>query len=161
VKLPQVGIETSGAARAARTAVRPATIRATLNPHHERASAIGWTPRVTTALLLIGHGGFDFAMGKDWASYAAAVGVSPAAVAAHPLSPMAGCFECVLGLTVLAWPVRALLVSVFVWKLASEAFRPLAGEPIWSSSSAPAATARRSRSRGFKAGVRRPPKSPT
>src|SRR5947209_5651938 len=34
-------------------------------------------------------------------------------------------------LTVLAWPVRALLVFVFVWKLASEAFRPLAGEPVF------------------------------
>ena len=30
----------------------------------ERASAIGWTLRATTALLLIGHGGFDFAMGR-------------------------------------------------------------------------------------------------
>ena len=100
-------------------------------------------------------------MGKDWTGYAAAVGLGPAAVAAHPLSPMAGWFECVLGLTVLAWPVRALLVFVFVWKLASEAFRPLAGEPIWElveragSYGAPLA------SRGFKAGVRRPPKSPT
>jgi hypothetical protein len=96
-----------------------------------RAATIGGILRVTTALLLIGHGGFDFAMGKDWASYAAAVGVSPAAVAAHPLSPMAGWFECALGLTVLAWPARGVLLFVFVWKLAGEAFRPLAGEPIW------------------------------
>jgi hypothetical protein len=96
-----------------------------------RAAAIGWILRVTTGLLLIGHGGFDFAMGKNWTGYAAAVGVSPTAVAAHPLSPMAGWFECVLGVTVLAWPTRALLLFVFVWKLAIEAFRPLAGEPIW------------------------------
>jgi len=45
-----------------------------------RASAIGWTLRVTTALLLIGHGGFDFAMHKNWTDYGAAVGISPAAV---------------------------------------------------------------------------------
>jgi len=70
-------------------------------------------------------------MGKDWAGYAAAVGVSPAAVKAHPLSPWAGWFECALGLTVLAWPSRGALLFVLVWKLASEAFRPLAGEPIW------------------------------
>jgi len=70
-------------------------------------------------------------MGKDWAGYAAAVGVSPAAVTAHPLSPWAGWFECALGLTVLAWPSRGALLFVLVWKLASEAFRPLAGEPIW------------------------------
>ena len=96
-----------------------------------RAAAIGPILRVTTALLLIGHGGFDFAMGKDWTSYAAAVGLSPAAVAAHPLSPMAGWFECALGLTVLAWPVRGVLLFVFAWKVTTEAFRPLAGEPIW------------------------------
>jgi hypothetical protein len=36
-----------------------------------RAAAIGWILRVTTALLLIGHGGFDFAMGKDWTGYGA------------------------------------------------------------------------------------------
>jgi len=92
---------------------------------------VGWVLRVATALLLIGHGGFDFAMGKEWTSYAAAVGVSPAAVAAHPLRPMAGWFECALGLTVLVWPTSAVLFFVVLWKVASEAFRPLAGEPIW------------------------------
>jgi hypothetical protein len=96
-----------------------------------RAAAISWILRVTTALLLIGHGGFDFAMGKDWIGYAAAVGVSPAVVAAHPFSPMAEWFECALRLIVLAWPASAALLFVFAWKLASEAFRPLAGEPIW------------------------------
>jgi hypothetical protein len=96
-----------------------------------RTAAIGWILRVTTALLLIGHGGFDFAMGKNWTSYAAAVGVSPTAVAAHPLSPMAESFECVLGLIVLAWPIRGVLLFVFAWQLATEAFRPLASEPIW------------------------------
>jgi hypothetical protein len=97
----------------------------------DRATLIGWILRVTTALLLIGHGGFDFAMGKSWARYAAAVGISPTAVAAHPLSPMAGWFECLLGLLVLAWPTGSLLLFVFAWKVAIEAFRPLAGEPIW------------------------------
>ena len=66
-----------------------------------RASAIGWILRVTTGLLLIGHGGFDFAMHKDWTGYAAAIGISPATLAAHPLRPLAGWFECVLGLLVL------------------------------------------------------------
>jgi len=59
----------------------------------ERASATGWILRVTTALLLIGHGGFDLAMHKDWTGYAAAVGISPATLAAHPLTPLAGWFE--------------------------------------------------------------------
>jgi hypothetical protein len=96
-----------------------------------RARATAWILRVTTALLLIGHGGFDFAMRKDWSGYAAAIGISPATLAAHPLRPLAGWFECALGLLVLAWPARTLLMFVFAWKLGTEAVRPLAGEPIW------------------------------
>lgn len=96
-----------------------------------RASAIGCILKVTTALLLIGHGGFDIVMHKDWSAYAAAIGISPATLAAHPLTPLAGWFECVLGLLVPAWPSRSVLLFVFVWKLGTEALRPLAGEPLW------------------------------
>jgi len=97
----------------------------------ERAAAMGWILRATTALLLVGHGGFDFAMHKDWSGYAAAIGIGPATLAGHPLRPWAGWFECAIGLLVFAWPGRGLLMFVFVWKLATEALRPLAGEPIW------------------------------
>jgi len=96
-----------------------------------RASAIGWILRVATAMLLIGHGGFDFVMHKEWSGYAAAAGISPATLAAHPLTPLAGWFECVLGLLVLARPTRGVLLFVFALKLGTEALRPLAGEPIW------------------------------
>jgi hypothetical protein len=120
-----------------------------------RATAIAGILRVTTALLLTGHGGFDFAMGKDWASYAAGVGVSPAVVAAHPFSPMAGWFECALGLIVLAWPARAVLLFVVVWKLAIEAFRPLAGEPIWEFIERAGSFGAPLRSRGSRAGEKR------
>jgi uncharacterized membrane protein YphA (DoxX/SURF4 family) len=97
----------------------------------ERATAIEWTLRITTACLLIGHGAFDFAMHKDWSSYAAALGIAPATVAAHPLRPFVGWAEVVFGLLVLACPAAPVLVFVFVWKVGTEALRPLAGEPIW------------------------------
>ncbi len=97
----------------------------------ERAAAIAWTLRITTALLLIGHGGFDFAMGKDWSGYAEALGIPPETLAAHPLTPWAGWVEVALGLAVLAWPAPPILVLAFLWKLATEATRPLAGEPVW------------------------------
>jgi hypothetical protein len=96
-----------------------------------RAATIAWILRLTTALLLIGHGGFDFAMHKDWSGYAAAIGISPVTLAHHPLRPFAGWIECALGLAVLFWPGVNLLMLVFVWKLGTEALRPLAGEPIW------------------------------
>src|SRR5262245_35408090 len=97
----------------------------------ERASSIGRILRVTTASLLIGHGGFDFAMHKNWTGYAAAIGISPATLEAHPLTPLAGWFECGLGLLALAWPTRGVLLFIVAWKLGTEALRPLAGEPIW------------------------------
>jgi hypothetical protein len=96
-----------------------------------RASAISWTLRVATALLLIGHGGFDFAMHKDWSSYTAAIGIARNTLEVHPLRPLAGWLEAALGLLVLGWPGRGLLIFVFAWKLGTEALRPLAGEPIW------------------------------
>jgi hypothetical protein len=96
-----------------------------------RASAISWTLRVATALLLIGHGGFDFAMHKDWSSYTAAIGIGRSTFEVHPLRPLAGWFEAALGLVVLSWPGRGVLIFVFAWKLGTEALRPLAGEPIW------------------------------
>jgi hypothetical protein len=97
----------------------------------ERAAAIAWTLRITTACLLIGHGAFDFAMHKDWSRYAAALGIAPATVAAHPLRPFGGWAEVVFGLLVLVCPATPVLVFVFVWKVGTEALRPLAGEPIW------------------------------
>jgi hypothetical protein len=97
----------------------------------ERAAAIEWTLRVTTACLLIGHGAFDFAMHKDWSGYAAALGLAPATLAAHPLRPFGGLAEVLLGLLVLVCPAAPALVFVFVWKVGTEALRPLAGEPIW------------------------------
>jgi hypothetical protein len=36
-----------------------------------------------------------------------------------------------LGALLLAWPAYWLLLFVFVWKVGTEALRPLAGEPIW------------------------------
>ena len=97
----------------------------------ERATAILWTLRATTALLLIGHAGFDFAMHKDWSGYTAAIGIDPATLASHPLRPWAGWLEGALALFVFARPTRGLLVFVFAWKLGTEALRPLAGEPVW------------------------------
>ena len=65
------------------------------------------------------------------AAYAAAVGISPDTLAAYSPTPLAGWFECALGLLVLFWPMRGVLLFVFAWKLGTEALRPLAGEPIW------------------------------
>jgi hypothetical protein len=97
-----------------------------------RTTAIAWILRVTAAILLIGHGGFGFAMRKSqWAGYFEVLGIGPVTVKAWSLTPLIGWFECVLGLVVLAVPVPPVLIIAFVWKVGTELLRPLAGEPFW------------------------------
>jgi hypothetical protein len=98
----------------------------------ERAGQAAWILRLTTALLLIGHGGFGAAMAKpDWLRYFGVVGLDPATVTAADLTARLGWFEMVLGLAVLVWPAPALLVFVFVWKVGVELLRPFTGELFW------------------------------
>ena len=70
-------------------------------------------------------------MHKDWSVYGHAIGISPAVRAAVPFVHLAGWFEIALGGLVLAWPAYGLMLFVFVWKVGTEALRPLTGEPIW------------------------------
>jgi hypothetical protein len=115
----------------------PARLRAWRIPHPGlpmsagSRAAVGWVLRTTTALLLLGHGGFGFAMEKDVTSYVAAVGISPAVLSIRALTIAGGVFEAALGLAVLAWPSAPLLIAVGLWKVATEFTRVLAGEPIW------------------------------
>jgi len=96
-----------------------------------RSMADWFSTRPTPTLTVERASAIDFAMHKNWTGYAAAVGIDPAALAAHPLTPLAGWLECLLGLLVLACPMRGVMLFVFAWKLGTEALRPLAGEPIW------------------------------
>jgi hypothetical protein len=101
----------------------------TLPPHPERLASI---LRITTALLLIGHGGFGAFMQKAaWLDYFGAAGVTPQMVQAANLIAALGWFEIALGLLVLALPVPAVLIFAFVWKVGTELLRPLVGEPFW------------------------------
>ena len=88
--------------------------------------------RITTAALLIGHGGFGAFMHKAaWAGYFGAVGISPQITEAANLITLVGWFEIGLGLLVLALPVPAVLIFAFVWKVGFELLRPMVGEPFW------------------------------
>jgi hypothetical protein len=97
-----------------------------------RAGQAAWILRLTTALLLIGHGGFGAAMAKpEWIRYFEVAGLDPATVTAADLVARLGWCEMLLGLAVLVRPLPALLVFVFVWKVAVELLRPFAGELFW------------------------------
>lgn len=97
-----------------------------------RARQVGWILRLTTAALLIGHGGFGAVMQKaEWARYFAVLGLGEAAVARLDLIDLTGMFEIALGLAILARSWSGLLVLAFAWKIGSEWLRVLAGEPTW------------------------------
>ena len=85
--------------------------------------------RAAISLCLIGHGGVALFTHTRWTAHLEAVGVSHAGAldALHA----AGWFEIALGLGVLVAPVTPLLVIAGAWKIATEALRILAGEPIW------------------------------
>jgi len=87
---------------------------------------------VTAAMLLIGHGGFGFAMQKpEWTGYFGLFGIDRTTVVAYSLTPVVGGFECALGLLVLVLPLPGVLLFAFIWKIGTELLRPLAGEACW------------------------------
>ena len=92
---------------------------------------LAWILRVTTALVLFGHGALA-AMGKPLLlHHAAALGVGEATGAARTAVAMQGGFEIALGLAVLAAPAAPLLLIVLTWKIATELVFPLTGDYVW------------------------------
>jgi hypothetical protein len=97
-----------------------------------RARRLAWILRLTTAALLIGHGGFGAFMQKAaWIGYFGAAGITPQMAQGASLIALVGWFEIALGLLVLALPVPAVLIFVVVWKVGTELLRLLVGEPFW------------------------------
>jgi hypothetical protein len=90
-------------------------------------SVVGWTLRLTTVLLLLGHGALNLLVRK------AVFGTQYAMLGLHGSSvePLVGAFECALAAAVLFRPGFGLLVFVLAWKFATEALSPMAGSPIW------------------------------
>jgi hypothetical protein len=85
--------------------------------------------RWAVGLCLIGHGGIVLFTHTRWAAHVEALGLAPAS--ARAALSAAGWLELVLGLAVIVAPVTPLLVVAGLWKVASEALRIPAGEPIW------------------------------
>jgi hypothetical protein len=114
----------------------PGSLRAWFSPVRpsglgpSQARQMAWILRVTTAAVLLGHGGFGAFMHKhEWATYLATIRVGSDAVSR--LQDAVGWFEIVLGLAILAWPWPGLLLLAFVWKVGTESLRIPAGEPLW------------------------------
>jgi hypothetical protein len=97
-----------------------------------RARVTSWILRVTTASLLIGHGGFGLVMHKKvWFDYFGVLGIGTDTGQALSLLSVVGVCEILLGVAVLIKPARPLVLAIFAYKLGSEFLRPLSGEPFW------------------------------
>jgi len=99
--------------------------RATLDEPHLRL--IGWILRLTTVLLLLGHGALNAVVEKPMFNAQYSMIGLPGATA----TSLVGLFEGLLALAVLLKPSRWLLFTVVGWKVASEALCPMAGSPLW------------------------------
>jgi hypothetical protein len=86
-----------------------------------------WLLRLTTALLLVGHGALNLLVRKPvFLGQYSLLGLHGAWA-----EPLVGGFECALAAAVLVRPGFALLVFVLAWKLSTEVLFPMSGYPIW------------------------------
>ena len=97
-----------------------------------RAHIIEWTLRLTTATLLIGHGGFGALMHKqNLILHFDSVGLPPDNLDPVLFLTIVGWFEIALGLMVLIKPVPVILLVILTWKVFTELLYPISGTPIW------------------------------
>lgn len=88
---------------------------------------IAWALRLTTVLLLLGHGALNLLLRKPvFNSQYAMLGLHGSMI-----EPFVGGFECILALAVLIQPGFGLLLFVLAWKFATEALSPMTGSPLW------------------------------
>lgn len=98
-----------------------------LNMDEGRRATVAWTLRLTTVLLLAGHGALNLIVRKQvFVNQYGMLGLH-----GPWIEPAVGAVEFILAAAVLAQPGFGLLLFVLVWKLATEALSPMAGSPIW------------------------------
>jgi hypothetical protein len=109
--------------------IRPAARDSFAPRRLDRASIL---LRLTTGLLLIGHGGFGAFMQKNMlAGHYASAGLGSFPGGTPALVPLVGWIELLLGAAILVSPVPILLGLAFVWKIATELLYPVSGAPVW------------------------------
>ncbi|MFC0626031.1 DoxX family protein [Kribbella deserti] len=101
----------------------------TLLPGRGREGGLELILRVAVAAEFIGHGAFGIFGKEGWVAYYAALGIPESA--AWVLMPITGGVDIILGLLVLAWPMRLPVAWMAFWGLFTATLRPLAGESIW------------------------------
>lgn len=84
--------------------------------------------RIACAMCFIGHGAFGIIGKAIWCNYFAVFGIGHGM--AYKLMPITGTFDILIGLVILFYPVRIVLLWLVIWGLVTAALRPLSGEPF-------------------------------
>jgi len=88
----------------------------------DRPRVLHWILRITTCLLLLGHGALGALNGKPGlAAHYASISLPDVVVGGLTLTRLIGSLEIVLAGAVLAAPLPSLLFGIFLWKMATEA----------------------------------------
>ena len=79
-------------------------------------------------MCFIGHGAFGIIKKPIWANYFAVFGIDRD-ISFH-LMPIVGTIDILLGLVILFYPIRAVLLWLVAWGAVTALLRPLSGEPF-------------------------------
>jgi hypothetical protein len=102
---------------------------ARMNPSKQEVVQVAWILRIGVAMEFIGHGALGIRGVAAWSSYFAVVGIPRAT--ALTLMPLVGAFDVLMAMTVLFFPIRAVVLWMAAWGLWTALLRPLAGESAW------------------------------
>lgn len=89
---------------------------------------IYYTLRVTMAMCFIGHGAFGIITKQIWCNYFAVFDIGNNL--AYQLMPPLGAVDIIMGLIILFYPIRAIVLWLFIWGLVTALLRPLSGEHV-------------------------------
>jgi hypothetical protein len=89
---------------------------------------VQYTLRIAVAMCFIGHGAFGIITKPAWCNYFAVFGMGPDL--SYQIMPVVGCFDILLGVVMLIYPVRAIPAWLVVWGVFTALLRPLSGEPL-------------------------------
>lgn len=89
---------------------------------------VHYTLRIAVAMCFIGHGSFGIITKPVWCNYFAVFGIGHGL--SYQIMPVAGCFDILLGIIMLIYPVRAILAWLVFWGIVTALLRPLSGEPF-------------------------------
>lgn len=79
-------------------------------------------------MCFIGHGAFGIITKPVWCNYFAVFGIGHDL--AYRMMPVVGCFDILLGIVMLIYPMRAIPAWLVVWGIVTALLRPLSGEPF-------------------------------